>query len=214
VSVVGQVFGAMKIISLTESSQKVLCLCSCGNYKIVYIHNLRSGATASCGCLSRKLISERNRKHGMFGTKEYNAWAGIIQRCTNNRVKAYPRYGGRGITVCDRWIGSFETFYKDIGKAPSRRHQIERLDNDGPYSPENCAWALPEAQARNRRSSRLIQYQGESLTVAEWAQRSGVPYELLRYRLSRWSVEEALARPVNRQPRPLKDPSNRYLHRS
>jgi len=129
----------------------------------------------------------------------------MIQRCSNPNHPDYRHYGGRGIRVCERWLQA-ETFLADMGERPSAQHTLERKDNNGPYSPDNCRWATQIEQCQNLRKSRLLEYQGETLTIAEWARRAGLSPGALWGRLDRgWSVERALTTPARQAaPRPEK----------
>lgn len=122
-------------------------------------------------------------KHGKHGTKTYQTWKSMRERCLCKTAKAYPRYGGRGITVCDRW-DSFENFYADMGDRPEN-HSIERIDNNGPYSPENCKWATDIEQANNKRNNRLLTYGGKTQTVPQWARDLNIKQGTIAVRLMR-----------------------------
>lgn len=147
------------------------CICDCGKTVVVRQTNLRTGHTTSCGC-SRKGV---NRTHGMSKTSTSKSWEGMRQRCYNPNNNSYHRYGGRGITVCERWRESFENFLEDMGPAPEG-HSIERKDNNGNYEPDNCRWANKREQSLNRRTSRLVTAHGRTLTIKEWADLCGLPY--------------------------------------
>lgn len=119
-------------------------------------------------------------------------------RCFNPNADHYARYGGRGITVCERW-SKFENFLTDMGQMPSGgRYTIERINNDGNYEPTNCRWATYKEQARNRRGNRFFEFQGESLLLSEWAGRTGISLQTLSSRIyeSKWPIEKALTTPT------------------
>jgi hypothetical protein len=175
--------------------------CDCGAETIAGVHKVRSGHTKSCGCFNREASRARRYKHGKGDqkTKEYRAWCGLKQRCHNQRSSAYQDYGGRGITVCDRWLGpdGFDHFFADMGLAPSPAHSVDRLDNSRGYSPDNCAWRTRVEQMNNRRGNVTLTHSGETLTVAEWATRLGLKQVTIRARIRMgWSAERVLTTPL------------------
>lgn len=133
----------------------------------------------------------------MKGTSTYNVWCSMRQRCDNPNNQRYADYGGRGIKVCERWQ-KFENFLADMGARPKYpAHTLERRDNDGDYTPGNCRWATYEEQQNNKRNNHRLTYQGETMTVAEWARKLGVRDQLLRVRLHRgWDLERVLSPPI------------------
>ncbi len=135
-------------------------------------------------------------QHGMRNTPEYLAWVHMKDRCYRLKDKSYHNYGGRGIAVCERWRKSFTAFYDDMGKRPTDKHSIDRIDNNGNYEPSNCRWATKQEQADNRRSGYRFTYGGKTLTIRQWSNESGIAYDTLRQRLLRykWSIEKALER--------------------
>lgn len=132
--------------------------CDCGGHACVKGNDLRSGLTRSCGCLQAESRVYSNLRHGESRkSREYGIWTGMLSRCRNPNASGYSRYGGRGISVCQRWTGGdgkvtgYECFLADIGRCPSPTHSIDRIDNDGNYEPGNCRWATPKEQARHRK---------------------------------------------------------------
>lgn len=155
----GMTFGRFKVLSKAgeDSHHRTLlnCLCSCGEKRVVERYNLRSGHSKSCGCQKRDKQNESHLTHGHSRksaiTSEYRIWLGMKMRCINPKVESFKYYGGRGIKVCDRWIDSFENFFSDMGKRPTVKHSIDRINVNGNYEPSNCRWASPIEQRRNRR---------------------------------------------------------------
>lgn len=130
-------------------------------------------------------------------TVEYYTWQRILGRCYNQKRPDYHWYGGRGITVCDRWRHSFENFLADLGPRPSPRHSIERRDNEASYSPDNCRWATAAEQANNRRSNTFLVFNGERLTIADWSRRTGIGRSAITWRLGQgWKPERTLTEPT------------------
>jgi hypothetical protein len=162
-----------------------LCDCDCGATTLVLSQSLRNGETRSCGCLHRDISREvgkyANATHHKTGTPEYRTWNNMRNRCSNPNVPCFRNYGGRGITVCSRW-DVFETFFEDMGPRPSPQHTIERMDNNGPYSPENCIWIPGAQQIRNRRNTIYVLYHGTPMRITEVMQHSGLTYNQIYHR--------------------------------
>lgn len=176
-----------------------LCQCDCGNQKTTTTRCLNSGYTQSCGCLLHDRLIETKTKHGHRGpfghpspSPTYRTWASMIQRCINQNTKTYPRYGGRGITVCDAWRSSFEAFLADMGERPVDT-ELDRIDNDLGYYADNCRWVSRRDQVNNRSNTRLLTFKDETKPISRWAEEYGLTYFTLYGRLrSGWPVEEAL----------------------
>lgn len=202
---VGEVFGRLTIINEVEqihNRRTFMCKCSCGNFKIVKLKDLRNGHTQSCGCY---YIDSRT-KHGLYKSSEYAAYYGMLSRCTDKKNEEYHNYGERGIGVCPDWSDKetgFINFYRDMGKKPTSKHSIDRINNNGNYCKENCKWSTSIEQNRNFRRNKIITYNGESHCVVEWAEIIGIDKSTLASRLGRynWSIERALTTPVKRKER-------------
>lgn len=201
----GTVSGRLTVLSSagvhpTSGNTMVMCLCSCGNESVKAWSAVVSGKAKSCGCLrveQAKANGLASRKHGMRNTKEYSTWRGLFVRCYDKNAPNYPNYGALGITVCDRWH-RFENFYADMGDRPTPGHSIDRIDVDGPYSPENCRWATETEQQRNKRNTVWVEWNGERLCVRDWEDRLGFPKEVIYHRLKKgWPVERAMTEPLH-----------------
>lgn len=178
-----------------------VCQCLCGNKPLITDNQLITGRATSCGCIRREKLLKRNTKHGhaVRGKMlpEYGIWCGIKERCYNPNEKAYKYYGGRGISMSQKWQDSFENFYTDMGPRPSENHSIDRINNDGNYEPSNCRWATDREQAQNQSTTRLMTYNGKTLTMTEWARTLNMSIQTLHSRLCRgWSDEKALSTPI------------------
>jgi len=157
----GQKYGRLTVISFVYFSKHGnatwLCKCNCGKMVNVKAGSLHSNHTKSCGCLKREQASKRSYKHGHSGNRkdaasvEYNAWTGMVKRCKNPKNRKYKYWGGRGVTVCKRWLNSFPSFLADMGTRPGPGYSIDRIDNDGNYEPGNCRWATAKQQNNNLR---------------------------------------------------------------
>lgn len=196
IDLTNQTFGKLTVISRlpnTALGRSVwLCACSCGKQKTIVGQSLRTGATKSCGC--EKAISAKKRftKHGLTYSRVNRIWRAMLSRCRNPNVACYARYGGAGVSVCERWL-SFDNFFADMGHPPSESHSIDRIDNSLGYSLENCRWATPQEQADNSSKPKLLTFNGETHNISNWAKRLGIDPSTLIERLQTWPIEEALS---------------------
>lgn len=173
-----------------------MCRCDCGVIREVCGNTLKNGDSTSCGCFHSELMSKIFRSHGKTGSRAYRIWQNMLNRCRREKDEFWHRYGGRGIKVCDRWQ-VFENFLKDMGE-PEPGMQLDRVENDGDYSPDNCRWATVKEQAQNRTSNVRYQYSGKSKTLTEWAAAVGIKRSTLGMRIHsfHWPIEKALTVPV------------------
>lgn len=181
-----------------------LCKCQCGQERLVVASDLVRGHTKSCGCLSREMLRASRVTHGEskrgHWTAEYVVWMGIRARCLHPQDASYPRYGGRGIRMCERWRRSFAAFLADVGRRPSSAHSLDRYpNNDGHYEPGNVRWATLAEQSRNRRTNRFVRIGSRTMCVTDWVRHLGIPKSTFYARLKRgMSVEEAFCLPAVR----------------
>lgn len=186
---IGAKFGILTVISAGTKKHYLKCLCGCGVEKDVYKSSLIHGKTKTCGCKSGE-FSKSNVTHGMSKTKTYQTWQHMKARCYRVSSKDYKNWGGRGISVCERWH-KFENFLEDMGECP-RGMSIDRIDNDGNYEPSNCRWATSKEQTNNTRQNVLIEYNGQIKTIGEWGDLLGIKAQTLKTRiLCGWSIKDA-----------------------
>lgn len=184
--------GALEIIDTDYSGRKpkIRVRCDCGTEKWIFRYNLKD--TRSCGCLKPSFVREFHTKHGDSYTRTWRSWKSMLSRCRTASNSAYADYGGRGITVCDRWL-SYENFRADMGERPLGT-SLDRINNDGNYEPANCRWATAVEQANNKRGCRYLEYQGQRLTATQWARKAGITPAALLKRIERGaSIEKALS---------------------
>ena len=180
------------------------CRCICGQEVDVNAQDLKhkGHSTKSCGCMKAKLIGDGNRTHGMSKHPAWAVWHSMKQRCLDPTHEAYHNYGGRGITICTEWLNSFEAFWRDMGPTYQSGLDLDRIDNNKGYSPDNCHWATRKANNRNNRTNRVIETPMGIMTVSELSERTGIGETTLLYRLDHgWPTESLCAEP---------DAKNRY----
>jgi hypothetical protein len=192
IDLTGQQFGLLFVMGRVANKRhgaRWLCWCECGKSHDVDGVELRRGNVRSCGCATRSMIGAANTKHGLSRTPAYRAWAAMMNRC---RDTTHTRYGGRGITVCERWR-SFDNFYADMGDPPVGM-SLERKNNNSGYSKRNCVWATTAQQNKNRSNSRVVKFNGVRDTIAAHASRVGLRYDTVYKRIvySGWTVRKAL----------------------
>lgn len=200
---VGTVCGRLTVISKEPSNnhKKSMwsCRCECGNMTRVTGSRLTEGnktVIRSCGCVIVEKIRLRNYRHGLRHSKVYNAWRNMKRRCYSTVDSHYHSYGGRGITVCGRWLESFENFLQDMG-IPEKCLSLDRVDTNGNYSKENCRWATNKQQATNKRNTVMCSLGDLTLPLITWAEKTGIALPTLYQRLQRgWTDEETLTIPL------------------
>lgn len=207
----GKMFGRLKCIEKVgrdpvSRTIRWLCECSCGQQLIVRSTSLLTGNTKSCGCLQRESARKVGRRkiHGLSeesNTGIYKSWAHMKQRCLNPNNKSYPRYGGRGIRICDEWMDVKNFYDWAVNNGFREGLTLERIDLDGNYEPSNCCWADRKVQNNNKSSNVLIAYRGKEKTLAQWADELGFNYGTLYSRIQGrgWDVIKAFETPVRRR---------------
>lgn len=209
---IGDRFGRLTVIAeaphgrnkLGHRVRQVLCRCDCGVEKIKEPRYLRAGYAKSCGCLPKELTAKRSRTHGATAGRQihplYSGWLKMRSRCRNPNDPHYEYYGGRGITICDRWFDHFMCFVEDMGPKPSPEYTVDRIDNSRGYSPDNCRWADKLTQAQNTRHNHILTVRGERMVLAEVARRAGVRESVIRQRIQRgWPTDTLDAPPTDPQ---------------
>lgn len=197
--ITGQRFGRLVAIEQGDSivtpcgtvKTTWVCFCDCGNRITTKRGNLINGYTKSCGCLHSENLTKRNTTHGMYNSRTYKCWQNMIQRCTNKNNISWKRYGGRGISVCDRWKESFDSFLTDMGICKPG-YEIDRINGNGNYEPENCRWATRKQQMSNVSYNRVIEFNGRLMIMQSLADEIGMPVSTLHYRLMHWPIDRVL----------------------
>ena len=196
----GHRYGRLTVICIdplaTSAAQgqriKWLCKCDCGGQKSVTSAALGRGETESCGCLNRESTARLRATHRMTKTPEHNTWRGMISRCEDKNSSAFQKYGARGITVDPEWRQSFEKFLEDMGPRPHGT-TLDRIDNNGPYAAWNCRWATITQQAENRRTSKIIEWNGEKMMLKDVAIIERLPVTSLRKQYRKYNnIEKAV----------------------
>lgn len=199
-NLIGRKYGRLTVMEFSHSNKGAIwkCRCECGNMTYAKTAALKNGHKKSCGCLCDETRVEVSTKHGLCHTPTYTTWDSMIQRCNNPNNENYHRYGGRGISVCDRWL-KFENFIEDIGLRPPR-FTLDRIDNDKGYFKENCRWISQKRQSNNTSRNVKITYDGETHSLSEWAEKLHIHKGTLRNRIfrSQWPVEKAFFKEVLR----------------
>ena len=214
IDLTGKRFGKYTVLEYV-GKYRWRCRCDCGNEKDILGQSLRRGESNQCNeCRLKEFRVGLGKKHGLTSRgnipHEYAIWTNMRDRCNNPNNPAYKDYGGRGIEVCERW-NDCATFIEDMGPRPSRKHSIDRIDNDSGYSPDNCRWATKKQQQRNMRTTAMLEYEGQLVPRIELAERFGIPENTLRGRLNAgMPLEVALTMPRrNRENRDTE--SGRYM---
>ena len=201
IDLTGQRFGRLLVIECVGRSknQKSIwrCKCDCGKEKIILAASLRNGRSQSCGCLHNELLIKTFTTHGLGNTRLASIKKGILKRCYKPKCKSYKGYGERGIYVCEEWLNNPSAFFEwSLSNGYEDHLSIDRIDNDGPYSPENCRWATQTEQANNTRRNRILTLNGVSQSPASWARELKVNVGTIYSRMHQnWTDEEILTIP-------------------
>lgn len=198
----GERFGrlvVLRFLRVRSGTARWECRCDCGETVETCTGALRAGRIKSCGCLTKERVSEACTTHGASGTRLYSIWVQMIGRCHNKNHANFHRYGGRGITVCERWREDFMAFREDMGD-PGEGLWLDRINNDGNYTPENCRWATPRRQGNNTSRNIDIAIGGATKTASQWARANGLNPHTALSRISRgWDPEKAVTVAVQRR---------------
>lgn len=204
IDLAGERFGRLRVIGQVENRGSLVqwhCACDCGRETTATTKKLRGGRKNSCGCLWLPAIVQAKTKHGHSAggsvSGELGTWMTMRARCNNPAHRAFDKYGGRGIVVCERW-DDFANFYSDMGPRPTIAHTLDRRDNDGNYEPDNCRWATKREQAQNTSRNVNVSYGGQMMCAAEAARRCGISINALLWRIHAGWSQDRLFSPVGR----------------
>jgi len=200
--ILGKKFGRLEAIKEVGKGNRgyiYLFKCDCGQTKEIPGSSVTTGRIQSCGCLRSETTTQKNKTHGKSNLGAYKSWSAMKTRCTNPNTQCYKNYGARGITFCKSWE-DFEKFYADMGDRPDGM-TLERVNNDLPYSKDNCIWATPAEQNRNTRQNVILEKNGKRMCLTDWAKELKIPYPTLQDRVRRgWPVNRVLDTPVSSVP--------------
>jgi len=197
-NLIGRKFGRLTILRLKgrlRGRRAAVFKCECGTKIHRALGRVTCGFLKSCGCLAIDAVRKAKTTHGEGGieTPEYNAWASAKSRCYRKKDASYARYGGVGITMCERWLHSYKNFLADMGRRPTPQHSLDRKKNNLGYNPKNCRWSSKKEQVRNRAVTRRITFIGKTLTLKEWSEITGITYNTIFGRLKRgWKAKRIL----------------------
>lgn len=204
-NLIGQTIGQLKVLSLSKNEKNrlktYLCLCSCGNEKKVTGKAIISSIKKPCTCLRKKAKNNGDRngayKHGLYNTRMHVIWTGMKQRCHNPKLekRKWDLYGGRGIKVCDRWH-DFRNFYEDMKDTYRDGLTLDRIDTNGNYEPSNCRWATRTEQANNISSNVFIKYKGQTLSISQWAVKTGLGWNTISERYKKGLKPREIFKPI------------------
>jgi hypothetical protein len=191
---VGEKYGRLTVLENHHPKDEVLCICECGNLKIARASNVYHGGTKSCGCLFNE---GNNLKHGGKGTRLYQIWKSMRERCNTPTCRIYKYYGAKGIKICKEWEDFIAFREWAITNGYSDNLTIDRIDVFGNYEPSNCRWATYKEQANNTTKNHRVEFNGKNLTLSEWSEITGIKMQTIWGRLKRgWSVSDALTKEV------------------
>lgn len=199
---IGNKYNRLFIVKKANKKNNYVAICDCGNVGEYYIYNILSGHTKSCGCLAKEELIKRSKTHGLSRNEPlYRIWLDMKRRCNNKNRKAYKNYGGRGIKVCDEWANDFNVFYTwAIENGWKQGLEIDRRNNDGNYTPDNCRIVTILINANNKSTNVFISFKGERLTISEWARRYKIsPLALYSRIKNNWDMEDALTLPIKKK---------------
>lgn len=188
----GRLVAMYRVTDSPDARVRWLFQCDCGNGIIGSLRDLTRSEVPSCGCYKAEMLKEKKSTHGMSHTLLYDVWVQMRNRCNNPNCKRYKDYGGREIKVCDRWNESFEAFYEDVHEGYKPGLQLDRIDNDGPYSPENTRWVTPKENCQNKRDTVFIDSIYGRLTLGELEKKTGITRGTLSMRKHRGIPDELI----------------------